>query len=304
MSEKQKLIAIYLPKDPETGLVTSEQMSSVDDGDDSGYESRRKDFITNNFGREVLYTIHFHEALGGDEPGKHLTIVDNGVDNQGRPNYEIVDISSKDFGTRLNPDKTAKLLDYMGGYTSIDDYLKENTPTKKSSEDTESVSDSGDSFESLDGATNDIYIHPESMKTILRGIDELIIDVRVIEENLNAGDVEVKDIEGLLTRWCAIFGHDDTGSQPGGLMGKINTIPEIQKLPKFQKAVEVQKRVSADIERLKRDYRLQVSATEMAFKVRDKYRLGYNFNELQGSMTDAASDVNDVLKQKSRQQEK
>lgn len=59
MSEKQKLIAIYLPKDPETGLVTSEQMLSVDDGDDSEYESRREDFITKNFGREVLSTIYF-----------------------------------------------------------------------------------------------------------------------------------------------------------------------------------------------------------------------------------------------------
>ena len=142
------------------------------------------------------------------------------------------------------------------------------------------------------------------METILRGIDELIIDVNMIEGNLNSGDVEVKDIERLLTRWCAIFGHDDTGSQPGGLMGKINTIPEIQKLPKFQEAVEVQKRVSEYIEELKRDYRLQVSATKMAFKVRDEYRLGYKLNELQKSMTNVTSDVNGVLKQKSRQQEK
>ena len=216
MSEKQKLTAIYLPKDPETGLVT----------------------------------------------------------------------------------------DYMGGYTSIDDYLKKNTPTKKSSEDTESVSNSGDSFESLDGATNDIYVHPESMKTVLQGIDELIIDVNMIERKLNSGDVEVEDINSLLTRWCVIFGYDDTDGQPGGLMGKINTIPEIQKLPKFQEAVEVQKRVSKYIEELKIDYRLQVSATEMAVKVRDEYRLGYKLNELQNSMTDVASDVNDVLKQKSRQQEK
>ena len=304
MSEKQKLIAIYLPKDPETGLVTSEQMSSVDDGDDSEYESRHEDFITKNFGREVLSTIYFHETLGGDEPGKHLTIVEKGVNDQGQPNYEFVDISSKDFGTSLNSDKKAELLDYMGGYTSIDDYLKKNTPTKKSSEDIESVSNSGDSFEGLDGATNDIYIRPESMETILRGIDELIIDVNMIERKLNSGDVEVEDINSLLTRWCVIFGYDDTDGQPGGLMGKINTIPEIQKLPKFQEAVEVQKRVSEYIEELKRDYRLQVSATKMAFKVRDEYRLGYKLNELQGSMTDVASDVNDVLKQKSRQQEK
>lgn len=138
----------------------------------------------------------------------------------------------------------------MGEYASMDDYLKKNTPTKKSSEDTESVSNSGDSFEGLDGATNDIYVHPESMETILQGIDELIIDVRMIEGNLNSGDVEVEDINSLLTRWCVIFGFDDTDNQPGGLMGKINTIPEIQKLPKFQKAVEVQKRVSDYIEEL------------------------------------------------------
>ena len=162
----------------------------------------------------------------------------------------------------------------MGGYTSIDDYLKENIPAKNSSENIELVSDSGDSFEGLNGATNDIYIHLESMKTILKGIDELIIDVNMIEGKLNSGDVEVKDIERLLTRWCAVFGYDDTDSQPGGLMGKLNTVSEIQKLPKFQKAVEVQKRVSADIEELKRDYRLQVSATKMAFKVRDEYQLG------------------------------
>lgn len=300
----EKLTAIYLPKDPETGLVTSEQMSSVDDADDSEYEGRRKAFIDKNFGGEVLSTIYFHETLGGDEPGKHLTIVENGVDDQGRPNYEFVDISSKDFGTRLNPDKTAELLDYMGKYASIDDYLKKNTPTKKSSEDIESVSNSGDSFESLDGATNDIYVHPESMKTLLQGIDELIIDVNMIERNLNSGNVEAEDINSLLTRWCEIFGYDDTGSQPGGLMGKINTIPEIQKLPKFQKAVEVQKRVSEYIEELKIDYRLQVLATEIAVKVRDKYRLGYKLNELRESVTDVTSDVNDVLKQKSRQQEK
>ena len=66
----------------------------------------------------------------------------------------------------------------------------------------------------------------------------------------------------------------------------------------------MQKRVSKYIEELKIDYRLQVSATKMAVKVRDEYRLGYKLNELQGSMTDVASDVNDVLKQKSRQQEK
>ena len=144
-----------------------------------------------------------------------------------------MDISSKDFGTRLNSDETAELLDYMGEYASIDDYLKKNTPTKKSSEDIESVSNSGDSFEGLDDATNDIYVHPESMKTILRGIDELITDVRMIEGNLNSGDVEVKDIERLLTRWCAVFGFDDTDSQPDGLMGKLNTVSEIQKLPKF-----------------------------------------------------------------------
>ena len=129
MSEKQKLIAIYLPKDPETGLVTSEQMSSVDDGDDSEYESRHEDFITKNFGREVLSTIYFHETLGGDEPGKHLTIVEKGVNDQGQPNYEFVDISSKDFGTSLNSDKKAEFLDHMGGDTTIDDYLQKNTTT-------------------------------------------------------------------------------------------------------------------------------------------------------------------------------
>ena len=54
----EKLTAIYLPKDPETGLVTSEQMSSVDDADDSEYEGRRKAFIDKNFGGEVLSTIY------------------------------------------------------------------------------------------------------------------------------------------------------------------------------------------------------------------------------------------------------
>lgn len=71
----EKLTAIYLPKDPETGLVTSEQMSSVDDADDSEYEGRRKAFIDKNFGGEVLSTIYFHETLGVMSPVSILQLL-------------------------------------------------------------------------------------------------------------------------------------------------------------------------------------------------------------------------------------